>query len=73
MVESDFDAIFGDDYLYFFSDRLSDQRSDSEVGTITALLGLKAGDLVADVALAAPSFYALPAPHLHPSTTSAPR
>jgi SAM-dependent methyltransferase len=50
MDEFDFDAILGDDYLYFFSERLSDERSDSAVETITSLLGLKAGDQVADVA-----------------------
>jgi hypothetical protein len=29
MDEFDFDAIFGADYLYFFSERLSGERSDS--------------------------------------------
>ena len=46
----DFTTTFGDDYLYFFAERLCDERSESEAKTITSLLGLKAGEHVADVA-----------------------
>jgi 2-polyprenyl-3-methyl-5-hydroxy-6-metoxy-1,4-benzoquinol methylase len=39
-----------DRLLYFFAERLGDERSESEVEITTSELGLKAGEQVADVA-----------------------
>jgi hypothetical protein len=39
----DFDQVFGDDYLYFYEDTLTDERSDMEVELIVRLLGLQPG------------------------------
>jgi len=47
-VRFDFEATFGDDYLYFYGNQLTDERNDRETDEIVALLGLQAGDAVLD-------------------------
>lgn len=44
----DFEATFGDDYLYFYDSQLTDERNDRETDEIVSLLGLHAGDVVLD-------------------------
>jgi SAM-dependent methyltransferase len=47
----DFDAVFApDDYLYFYDERLSAERTDREVELIWRLLGLEPGMIVLDLA-----------------------
>lgn len=46
----DREALFDDDYLYFYDDLLSDERSDREVDLIWRLLGLEPGMEVLDLA-----------------------
>jgi len=45
----DFDQVFGDDYLHFSEDMLTDERSNMEVEVIVRLLGLQPGMRVLDV------------------------
>ena len=49
MAGFDFDQVFGDDYLHFSEDMLTDERSDMEVELIVRLLGLQPGMRVLDV------------------------
>jgi SAM-dependent methyltransferase len=49
MAAFDFDQVFGDDYLYFYEDMLTDERSDMEVELIVRLLRLQRGMQVLDV------------------------
>ncbi|MGH9139161.1 MAG: SAM-dependent methyltransferase [Acidimicrobiales bacterium] len=44
----DFDATFGDDYLYYYGPVLTDERSDRETDEIIGFLGLEPGDCVLD-------------------------
>ena len=44
----DFEATFGDDYLYFYADALSDEVSDRDTDDMVSLLGLRPGDFVLD-------------------------
>jgi SAM-dependent methyltransferase len=46
----DAEALFGDDYLYFYEDLLSDARSDAETELIWRLLDLQPGMEVLDLA-----------------------
>jgi SAM-dependent methyltransferase len=46
----DAEALFDDDYLYFYAERLSDERSDAEVELIWRLLELEPGMQVLDLA-----------------------
>lgn len=41
---------FDDDYLYFYADRVADERSDEEAGVIWELLDLEAGVRLLDLA-----------------------
>jgi SAM-dependent methyltransferase len=50
MIRYDFDQVFGDDYLHFSGDMLTDERSDMDVELIVRLLGLQSGMRVLDVA-----------------------
>jgi 2-polyprenyl-3-methyl-5-hydroxy-6-metoxy-1,4-benzoquinol methylase len=50
MIRYDFDRVFGDDYLHFSGDMLTDERSDMDVELIVRLLGLQSGMRVLDVA-----------------------
>jgi len=43
------DEVFGDDYLYFYADWLTDERSDREAAVIADLARLEPGDRVLDV------------------------
>jgi SAM-dependent methyltransferase len=47
-VQFDFEATFGDDYLYFYRRMLTDEVSDGDTDDIVALLGLAPGDSVLD-------------------------
>jgi SAM-dependent methyltransferase len=47
-VRFDFEETFGDDYLYFYRQMLTDEVSDSDTDDIVALLGLVPGDSVLD-------------------------
>ena len=49
MAGFDFDQVFGDDYLHFSEDLLTDERSDIEVEVIVRLLDLQPGMRVLDV------------------------
>lgn len=49
MASFDFDQVFGDDYLHFSEDMLTDERSDVEVDLIVPLLELQPGMRVLDV------------------------
>ena len=40
MYRFDLEETFGDDYLYFYSSVLTDQRSDAETEEVVELLGL---------------------------------
>ena len=44
----DFEETFGDDYLYFYRQMLTDEVSDGDTDDIVALLGLAPGDSVLD-------------------------
>ncbi len=44
----DFEQTFGDDYLYFSAEALSDERSDADTEDIVELLGLEPGDSLLD-------------------------
>lgn len=52
MAEQGFDIadVFDEDYLYFYADRLSAQRSDEETGLVWRLLDLAPGHRVLDLA-----------------------
>ena len=49
-VEFDTDSVFDDDYLYFYEQLLSDQRSQAETDLICSLGPVKRGDRVLDLA-----------------------
>lgn len=49
MARFDFDQVFGDDYLHFSEDMLTDERSNIEVELIVRLLELQPGMRVLDV------------------------
>jgi len=44
----DFDATFGEDYLYFYADFLSDEHNDADVEAIVSILGLNGDESVLD-------------------------
>jgi SAM-dependent methyltransferase len=44
----DFEATFGEDYLYFYADHLTDELNDRDADAIVSFLGLEAGDSVLD-------------------------
>ena len=48
MVQFDFEQTFGDDYLYFYADFLSDEHNDADADAIVSILGLQGGDTVLD-------------------------
>jgi SAM-dependent methyltransferase len=51
MNEFDFNAVFDvDDYLYFYGDQLTDQRTDVEVGALVRLLELDSPKKILDLA-----------------------
>ncbi len=51
MDEFDFDAVFDvDDYLYFYSEALTDERTDAEVSALVSLLGLEQPKKIMDLA-----------------------
>lgn len=50
MADQKFDGVFDEDYLYFYADRLSDERSDAETDLIWRLLRLRPGWDVLDLA-----------------------
>lgn len=45
----DFEGVFDEDYLYFYADRLDDERSEQEAAFVAGLLGLEPGLRVLDV------------------------
>jgi SAM-dependent methyltransferase len=47
-VRFDFEATFGDDYLYFYRRMLTDELSERDTDDIVTLLGLAPGDSVLD-------------------------
>jgi len=47
-VRFDFEETFGDDYLHFYGDELSDERNDRDTAEIVSLLGLRPGHVVLD-------------------------
>jgi SAM-dependent methyltransferase len=50
LPEFDADAVFDEDYLYFYAGRLSDTRSNAETDLIWTLLDLRQGTEVLDLA-----------------------
>jgi SAM-dependent methyltransferase len=44
----DFEATFGEDYLYFYADFLSDEHNDADVEAIVSILGLNGDESVLD-------------------------
>ena len=48
MSRFDFEATFGDDYLYFYADVLSDEHNDADTEVVVAALGLTGGETVLD-------------------------
>ena len=44
----DFEDTFGDDYLYFYADVLTDAQSDADVDAIVSILGLEGNERVLD-------------------------
>lgn len=46
----DTDAVFNDDYLYFYADRLADERTEAEVDLIWRLLSIEPGSRILDLA-----------------------
>lgn len=51
MEEFDFKAVFDvDDYLYFYSEALTDERTDAEVSALVSLLGLDQPKKILDLA-----------------------
>ncbi|NJD58384.1 MAG: class I SAM-dependent methyltransferase, partial [Anaerolineae bacterium] len=51
MEEFDFDAVFDvDDYLYFYSEALTDERTEAEVSALVSLLGLDQPAKILDLA-----------------------
>jgi SAM-dependent methyltransferase len=48
MSTFDFEATFGEDYLYFYADFLSDEHNDADVEAIVSFLGLSGGESVLD-------------------------
>jgi SAM-dependent methyltransferase len=44
----DFDATFGEDYLYFYADFLTDEHNDADVDAIVSILGLDGGERILD-------------------------
>lgn len=44
-----FDEVFDEDYLYFYADRLDDERSQQDAAFVAGLLGLEPGMRVLDV------------------------
>jgi SAM-dependent methyltransferase len=50
-VEFDYEAVFDvDDYLYFYSESLTDERTEAEVGALVSLLELEAPRKILDLA-----------------------
>ncbi len=50
-MEFDFDAVFDvDDYMYFYGEQLTDERTDAEVGALVRLLGLDSPKKILDLA-----------------------
>jgi SAM-dependent methyltransferase len=47
-VRFDFDATFGEDYLYFYAGYLSDELNDRDTDDVVALLRLAPGDMILD-------------------------
>jgi SAM-dependent methyltransferase len=47
-VRFDFEATFGDDYLYFYAGYFTDELNDRDTDEIVALLGLAGGEAVLD-------------------------
>jgi SAM-dependent methyltransferase len=48
MSRFDFEELFGEDYLYFYADLLTDEHNDADVEVIVSTLGLRAGETVLD-------------------------
>ena len=48
MVQFDFEETFGDDYLYFYADVLSDEQNDADTDTIVSILRLEGRESVLD-------------------------
>lgn len=48
MTASDWDAVFDEDYLYFYEAFLTPERSDREAGFVASVLGLEPGTAVLD-------------------------
>lgn len=48
MPRFDFEATFGEDYLYFYADFLSDEHNDADVDAIVSILGLEGGESILD-------------------------
>lgn len=48
MSQFDFEATFGDDYLYFYADVLSDEHNDADTEVIVNALGLTGRETVLD-------------------------
>lgn len=49
--EFDFEAVFGvDDYIYFYQESLTDERTETEVGTLVRLLELNSPKKILDLA-----------------------
>ena len=48
MARFDFEETFGEDYLYFYGDFLSDEHNDADVDAIVSILGLTGGEGVLD-------------------------
>jgi len=48
MARFDFEATFGEDYLYFYADFLSDEHNDADVEAIVSILGLVGNETVLD-------------------------
>ncbi|HEV3227499.1 MAG TPA: methyltransferase domain-containing protein [Acidimicrobiales bacterium] len=48
MARFDFEETFGDDYLHFYADTLSDAQSDADVEVIVSTLGLTGDETVLD-------------------------
>lgn len=48
MSRFDFEATFGEDYLYFYADLLTDEQNDADVDAIVSILGLDGGEIVLD-------------------------
>ena len=48
MARFDFEVTFGEDYLHFYGDFLSDEYNDADVDEIVSILGLEGGETVLD-------------------------